>query len=1302
MPASKSSCHISDTTSNKSRGKKPKSPKQRAAKHSLRGRPRGKAMKALFGLFHTKSSKNCRIKNREEQNSSLDKDKLVFNDNLSFPDQPNSQTVTDHNASCSRHVETREINHENDPMYEELDLPPFLTPPKRRKKSAHNDEERLSRSWSHSRRDLSLVHKLCSLAPSSGRVQNAGDQANTLSGEGNDSVILDESYFEDDYWLTYNDLCDEETSWEDTPPLFSTPSKPGDSQRSPPRVHMGVSSLKLNTKSKTLPLECVGSLDSTATPRRAVKRKYSSLPSRLDMVGRERPSCSPGEHQRATKRRQSGKNTALTEPGTSGRPSLSDEDIENLSPLHPEVGMNLVFETSLEESTIRHESTAEDPVDTMVRENNLKKESEEENVQGNPQISRHSQVTDNVKDEVPKYKSKKPTSLEIIPPSDWFSQRFRSSFSVEEMDSSPFIENNSKNEGATENPDARPNSMESGYDSCGKTPLTQTCSPPDTADQQFFPPSRAPSPSPSTRGTSSLRSTRPSSKENLVTEESSAIPEGRRAKDPPTSTKKSLAQKSKACRSTAVDSCYNSQEENWPENAEVVLQQKQSPIKRSLDLSIHDLDSTPVAEGQGFEGSGQTTDSETSLEGTLNKERCEARTSPLPYLSDSCDENNNYVRFDANTLYQRLTDLSDEHFSTAASIPSPISTSSPLQKKFGEKNVNELNSRGKEQPSMTSCRKSLTAGSKRSSPQDCDLRMAGTSSSARYSPSKKTRTPEKHAETGKTHSSKHRAACTISGTSRASRTDINNNPVLVVPWRNRRLLNLHDMTSSDEEESEMDDVRPGKTSPSSRDYLLIKQTADRILRRIPDECLGADDMDIVRVMGFLHQHYQRELRPSPSRSFQEGSSTPNSSWKQNEHFKILAAVRTVTDLKEAYDQMFEKIPQGCLTISNCIDFLLAAMLVNRNDVVDECLDFAFYNLRELSKKIEFRACPPEVALLLLSNKRSMILGVHGFPLSYEDGEREVLMAAREYCIRHRTGDRQADRQLRDMLVSAADSQIWERQRMIHLYKAHGGCDPETADKNSCTDRQPTRTSRQPCRKRYDIVFHQTGTYAKVDVGSLQSQLVPDVASNRSNTETSSQHEKDRGTNNSPPPCYTEWEDSQDGLCCPNNGCSSMERMRDEQRIFETCTNKHKLHQICFSYQQRKGEAYITGLQLSYIFQGQIQRIAIGNFQTCTQRPDTGRNLPGPGNSIMTNGSRLTSNQPRSGRVVNNTIPTGVNNSQRQLGTDGDSHVNEDTADDPKPRRTVLRLDWGEHVVFMRLQCDSGRSKNSLTISLTTG
>ena len=1263
-------------------GKKSKSPKQ--AVRSFRGRARSsKTMKKLFGLFHTKRSHTTKVTSLEE--------------NFEFPNVKNWDVSNQQRDAIRRETEearrgkVRELIQTNvlDSSPSAV-VPPFLTPPRRKLTSQYGHSETgQSQSWSHFSRDLLLLDAVSSQASEAGLLRgSASMETSKLGGndDGDQNVFLDGSYFEDDYWLSYDELCDD-VGWNDVP-LFSTPYKPGPLYRSTQRVHMGVASLRSSRRHKSLQLENTsrtdGFLDRNPS-RRAVKRKHSSLPDDLDKISLESPPVSPLGYIPALETHE-----VEVELSPGGRQALSDEEIKQLSPLYPSLALNLAFDNTVDDSTIISEDATDFSFDKILK-------TDPKNVsEGETAL------------EMPRYRLKKPKDLKIFPQSyqtnempdksvsPIIHETFNSTTKApeEKIGKLTIMEANTccKQEGSqkvqaesvgfeslashiTGAGDSAPGrsqcgrlrSIESGYGSSSKTPSLKTNSPPDTG-RNFFTPHHFPirencSPNSSDFFTplASLDA-RDLARVNRDQEDSLFL-----EVDDGGSTKNHLEHTAEPGLFSRTQCVLSSLDEPPAINSRTGAQQRResmeleqtgdkSPVKRSLKFSDDNLDSTETSPGLK------------KLEDISNSDENTRQASVkqdifMPYLSDVCDENNNCIQFDANALFQRLSVMSEESLSASVIIPMPISSSSPMQKMVREKN--DKKPEQSKSPSGGTDSASLIIGTKQSS---------STDTSPEPKPAKITRIAQR---------TKRNMRKSMTTDKMLQGMDINNNPVNLGWSKIRRPLGAREASSSEDS----DDECKARTSHTRTDYILIRRVAEKILSRIPEECSQRDNLNTVRVMGFLHQYYNREVALLSKKSLSTVNTTQarNGAKSRNGKYKkSVIPARNLIELKEIYEHMLENLSLWRLTVSNCIGVLLAALLADRKDVVDESCDFAFRNIRLLGKSSElFYASPPEVVLMLLSNKHSKVIGFHGFPIRYENAEREILLTAHLYCRRRRTGNRETDRKLRDMIISAADPEVWDKQRRFHLWKKH----PKSEHKED--DVKDPILGRKHCRVRYDIAFHQSEIFAKIDEESLGAQLVPDVFSTLKTDEISGVNLRNR---------KSQIVQHSGGLSLQLDGLNRMSCMANEQGILDTCTDGHSLHHLWFSFRRRNGIPYMTGLQLCYIFNGQMQRIAIGDFnlKTCVEKNDPNRGLSrakDPATSGLdepaSRGIKNTCCSPKKKSFMG--CPLHPQTTTNTRGPFCDEMLGSaDRADDPRPLRTVLKLDIGEHIVCVRVQTSSGK------------
>ncbi|RUS68759.1 hypothetical protein EGW08_023481 [Elysia chlorotica] len=719
----------------------------------------------------------------------------------------------------------------------------------------------------------------------------------------------------------------------------------------------------------------------------------------------------------------------------------------------------------------------------------------------------------------------------------------------------------------------------------------------------------------------------------------------------------------------------------------------------------------------------------------------------MPYLYDLGDENNNFVYLNTE-LAPSLDAMGKECLSPSTTIPIPILTSSPMQKtKVNEKCVDEpeqnrktshgfgpdttLNSdRGQLSSTNISAgsnsekanhlkRTAHTSGRdgcstitspdinldeitpvKYATPIGVNEHVSSTETSLETKPLEITHAKRARIKNAKKIKRRSSATatnlCVTTEKPQGRGMDINNNP-LVVDQRKTRRSPVAQVLSSSEEESG-DECQTKKKSPTSTDYILIRRVAQKIIRRVPEECGQQKNMDTARVMEFLHQYYNHELA-LVNGSIAEVNTTESRKGENEKPHKKSPNGASLPHLKYIYREMLEKLDPKRLTASNSVGILLAGLLADRADVVDECCNFAFQNIRLLGQHSElFFACPPELVLMLLSNRQVRVEGPHGFPVSYEHGEREVLVAAHGYCRRNRTGIRHVDRNLRDMLVSAADQGVWEKQRRFYMEKKRPRCqskDDETHDQVA---------TRSHFRQRYNIVFHHSKIFAKVDEESLVPQLAPDVVLSTFKAEGPCGVDVRNENSHNPPQCGRGREETRDGLTGASVQLSGLTRVPSltTEEMLETCTSEHALHHVWFSFRRRKGIPYMTGLQLVYAYKGNIKRIVLGDFKSRDRSSSSNRRQSEAGEpmSTETSSSRSRSDEALSrdssqdsstdqGLSAKQTV-SGDSQNQPCDAARGDEQEEktggyDGCLDDPEPLKTVFKLEIGEHIVCVRVQ-----------------
>ncbi|GFS05931.1 hypothetical protein ElyMa_002951400 [Elysia marginata] len=1296
---------------NRHQKKKTKSPKRVVKSH--RGRARSKAMKMLLGLFQSKSSKANKSNTQHKCNASLNTAPSVPNrkplNTRWETDQDPTESGTDTATSTGW-----ETNLGNSPCASRPAL--CLTPPTKRGRPCYDqDEDRRSRSRSSScySEGFSPLDDLL-VDPSVA----AGE--NIANNDVQNDIVFEGSYFEDDYWLDYEICNDQDVSLENLP-LFSTPHKSDPRHLSNQRVHMGVSSLG---SSRRKSLGSSGVFDRNTASRQVIKRKFSSLPSDLDKISQEQLPNSPSRQLQVPET-----GMGVHDPHAKVT-TLSDEEINKLSPLHPSLGRNFVFE-DLADSTF-------DTCDTTV---NVEKQQDQkcenishENYTGSEEsrkadIAAAAQLT-GFEDERPRYKSKKPKHLTIDPTRttpiqlqntvslkdkasesiiaspEVYKRRGGFAFSEHKKDKSPRAESNSQacsssNTQTLDKIDSASNSVqfsvvrqriESGYDSCGKTPLSRNISQPNTAESNlsfFTPPStnsQYPSPVKGSNQQAVFFTKVTSTGQRDSTNEK---PETHRpkkdSKDSESSSKgdKSLGNSCHGCpvykdtETTRGDSFNNF---NVQKESEMKVKETKSPVKRSLKFS-DDLKLTDSL-AKDFE-------EEENVFNEINKQYTNELLEVEDELESFHSDVNDSAHFDANVLSQRLADISSE-------MPTPISTSSPMQKT----KTSKISGASLEQNPLPCAKLNSAAGYVRSKrPASSDCTGDENSDVKAYEPRRKRRRILRQ-ETEVSSESED-----FEFTDDDLRIDENNKEhvtrkdfsitFLVNSLESRKIRSRPPNTSSDDE-SENENYKFIR-NVGNRDYILLKEVAAAILRRVPEESSKKENLDIVRVMDFLHLHYQNHIVPK-SVLYKDamGKTVAQSSKK---YFG-----RSLTELKESYRIIIDRLYPKCLKMEVCIQILLIALLASRTDVIDACCDFAFRNIGRLSnrkRKNLFFACPPEIVLMILGNKRQMVVNRHGFPISYVDAERSVLYAAYAYCCKHRTGDRDADKRLRNLLISAGDQQIWKRagQLLKKAGKEHLKEDFYEVDKHLM--------NKKSYRDRYIIDYFVSDKHAEVDQENLPHR-VPDIVLSTFKAEAQNNQGDATGKTSDSSQHSTS---SSDDAETPENSDTEpqgMRLLRNYQNVVNTCSARHCLHHISFSYQRRDGVPYITGLQLCYLVDSSRQNLSIGHFKTKKRNPKPGLRegrprIPADKSFSETNnlGDTATDRCPLSQSAITNktdssqsetlqrplVLSSKENVASRETGGHGPDDSNQHK-DEPQTHKSRLELKFGEHVVGVALQCTS--------------
>lgn len=680
------------------------------------------------------------------------------------------------------------------------------------------------------------------------------------------------------------------------------------------------------------------------------------------------------------------------------------------------------------------------------------------------------------------------------------------------------------------------------------------------------------------------------------------------------------------------------------------MNEKRSPVKRSLFSSSNRDPVSPISENVPNE--------------TITKE-----VQNQPNVQEEINGNNKHSPFNLNSFLESLIDQPDEPVPNSSLRPM---TSSPIQininKSFEELDILSLT---KSKGDIYGMKRPASPIKSNENEQKCSAlkkRCRRPQKYIKYSTSKDTNSSSlehKRLKNRKKTSpvfylANSRSKCSSSNEDSSGRKrDVNIKDILL-SIDNRR-PDSRRISSSDEDDC------PTTASPP-KEYLLLKTSAETVLKRIPLGSCMRKELDIKRVMDFLYSKYRHHLSHylSPaSKPLKEKLDQPDST----------KYPRSLSELKEQLQEQFRKPFEP--TQKTFIDILLLALLADRKDVVDKCCNFAFSNILDLRTNRRFLACPPELVLMILSYKHSMILGTHGFPCSYNMAEWEVYVVAQYYTYKGRYKDSKTGNNFLSLVRSASDQRV--RKEYLKSLLREGFNEDE---KRLTSLFNKPRVIKKPCRDFYSFQYYS----AKCACTEQNESPVGDTDGDK---KCGIEPEIGRKADNQQ--LKVELKSNCLSGQVPNCETSRLLSQRDQSKILEVFTGTHMLREVWCAVEIRKGVPYITGLRFHYLYGKALKTVRVGDFeleklsqlmQGATSRVEPYK-PPGQGSRAQSGATSSTETNPDEQCLeseASNQRPQhrGTSVREDEMGSNKKSYASR--------VKIPLHLNNGEHIVEVQVQC----------------